>query len=127
MNSHRDPSQKGGIMTESGKITDKAVELAARAAAAAGPLKDKATELAGTAAAAAGPLASHAKEKAAVLAERGAELGAKGVSALAESIDKATGGKYSDKISSVTAKLENRLDPDKPTSDPASDPDTPAY
>jgi hypothetical protein len=33
---------------------------------------------------------------------------------LAESIDKATGGKYSDKISAVTSKLEERLDPDKP-------------
>jgi hypothetical protein len=105
-------------MTESGKITDKAAELAARAAAAAGPLKEKATEFAGTAAAAAAPLASQAKEKAALLAERGAELGAKGVSALAESIDKVTGHKYSDKISSVTAKLEERLDPGKPVPDP---------
>lgn len=100
-------------MTESGKITDKAAALAAQAAAAAGPLKDKATELAGTAAAAAGPMASQAKVKAVEFAERAGELSAKGVEALAETIDKATGGKYSDKISSVTSKLEEKLDPDK--------------
>ena len=102
-------------MAEQGKITDKAAELAAQAAAAAGPLKDKATEFAGTAVAAAGPIAAQAKVKAAELAERAGELGAKGVGVLGETIDKATGGKYSDKISSVTAKLEDKLDPDNPT------------
>ena len=121
MSSEQEPVVPRGIMTEPNKIKDKATELAAQAAAAAGPLKAKATELAGTAAAAAGPLASQAKDKAAELAERAAELGAKGVNALAESIDKATGGKYSDKISSVTSKLEdkrdpNKLDPEKPAS-----------
>ena len=116
MRSDQGSAREGGIMTEPGKITAKAAELAAQAAAAAGPLKDKAAELAGTAAAAAGPIASQAKDRAAELAERAAELGAKGVSALAESIDKVTGGKYSDKISSVTSKLEEKLDPDKPES-----------
>lgn len=107
-----------GTMAEQGKITDKAAELAAQAAAAAGPIKDKATEFAGTAAAAAGPMASQAKVKAAELAERAAELGAKGVSALGESIDKVTGGKYSDKISGVTSKIEDKLDPDRPSAPP---------
>jgi hypothetical protein len=106
------------VMAEQSKITEKAAELAGQAAAAAGPLasqaKEKATELAGTAAAAAGPMAAQAKEKAAELAEKAGELGAKGVSALAESIDKATGGKYSAKISSVTSKIEDKLDPDAP-------------
>ena len=50
-----------GVMPEQGKITDKAAELAAQAAAAAGPLKEKATEFAVTAAAAAGPIAAQAK------------------------------------------------------------------
>jgi hypothetical protein len=102
-------------MVEPSKITEKATELAGQAAAAAGPLKEKATELAGTAAAAAGPLASQAKERAAELADKAGELGAKGVSALAEGIDKVTGGKYSDKISAVTSKIEEKLDPDDPT------------
>lgn len=105
-------------MPESGRITDKAAELAGQAAAAAGPLaaqiKEKAAELAGQAAAAAGPLAAQAKDRAAELAEKASEAAAQGVSALAESLDKATGGKYSDRISSVTAKLEERLDRDKP-------------
>ncbi len=105
-------------MVESGKITDKATELAGQAAAAVGPLaaqaKEKASELAGQAAAAAGPLALQAKDKATELAEKASEAAAHGVSALAKSLDKATGGKYSDRISSVTAKLEERLDRDKP-------------
>lgn len=135
------PVEEARTMVESGKISDKAAELAGQAAAAAGPLaaqaKEKASELAGQAAAAAGPLAAQAKEKATVLAgqaaaaagplaaqakDRAAELAEKAsetathsVSALAESLDKATGGKYSDRISSVTAKLEERLDRDKPT------------
>jgi hypothetical protein len=102
-------------MAEQGKITDKAAELAAQAAAAAGPLKDKATEFAGTAVAAAGPIAAQAKVKAAELAERAGELGAKGVSVLGEGIDKVTGGKFTDRISAVTAKVEDKLDPDNPT------------
>ncbi|MEP7178412.1 MAG: Rv0909 family putative TA system antitoxin, partial [Pseudonocardiales bacterium] len=67
---------------------------------------------------AAGPVAAQAKVKAAELAERAGELGAKGVSTLGESLDKVTGGKYSDKISAVTAKLEEKLDPDNPTAPP---------
>src|SRR5256884_397412 len=97
----------GQAAAAAGPLREKATELAGTAAAAAGPLaaqaREKATELAGTAAAAAGPLAAQAKEKAAELADKAGELGAKGVSALAEGIDKVTGGKYSDKISSVTS------------------------
>lgn len=102
-------------MTEPKKITDKAAQLAAQVAAAAGPIKDKAAELAQTAAAAAAPVAAQAKGKAAGLAERAGEAGAKGVSALAEGLDKATGGRYSDRISSVTSKIEEKLEPDDPT------------
>jgi hypothetical protein len=101
-------------MVDSSKLSDKAAQLAAQVAAAAGPAKEKATEFAATAAAAAGPLANQAKDKATEFAERAGEVGAKGVSALAESLDKATGGKYSDRISSLTSKVEQRLDPGKP-------------
>jgi hypothetical protein len=101
-------------MAEQNKVTEKAAELAATAAAAAGPLKDKAAELAATAAAAAGPLAAQAKDRAAGLAERAGELGAKGVSAVAEGLDAVTRGKLSGPISSVTSRLEDVLDPDEP-------------
>jgi hypothetical protein len=36
------------------------------------------------------------------------------VGALGENIDKLTGGKYSGKISTITAKIEKQLDPAKP-------------
>ncbi len=89
-------------MVEPSKITEKASELAGQAAQAAGPAIEKAKEVAADLAEKAGPLV----EKAAVAA-------AHGVSAAAEQIDKATGGKYSDKISSAAAKIEEVLDPDK--------------
>lgn len=89
-------------MVEPSKISEKASELAGQAAQAAGPAIEKAKEVAAELAEKAGPLV----EKAAVAA-------AHGVSAAAEQIDKATGGKYSDKISSVSAKIEEALDPDK--------------
>jgi hypothetical protein len=120
---HTVQRMEGTGMVEPSKITDKAAEIAAQIAAAAGPAKEKATELAATAAAAAAPLAAQAKGKAAGLAERAGEVGAKGVSALAEGLDKATGGKYSDRISSVTSKLEDRLDPGTPTDTPPPPPE----
>lgn len=96
-------------MVDTSKITEKAAELASQAVAAAGPLKDKAEELAEQAVQAAGPL----KDKAVELAEKAGELAAQGVAVAAEGIDKATGGKYSDKISSVSSKIEDVLDHDK--------------
>lgn len=96
-------------MVEPSKITDKAAELAGQAIAAAGPLKDRAQDLAGAAAEAAGPLKDRAEE----LVARAGELAAQGVSAAAESLDKVTGGKLSDQISAVTAKIEDVLDPDE--------------
>jgi hypothetical protein len=89
-------------MVEPSKITDKASELAGHAAQAAGPALEKAREVAGELA-----------EKAAPIVDRAAELAAHGVSAAAEQIDKVTGGKYSDKISTVSAKIEDALERDK--------------
>ena len=86
-------------MVEPGKITDKASELAGQAADAAGPLVDKAKEV-----------AEQVAEKAAPIVEKAGELAAKGVSAAAEGIDKVTGGKYSDQISSVSTKIEDLLE-----------------
>lgn len=89
-------------MVDQAKITEKASELAAQAAQAAGPALEKAKEV-----------ASELAEKAGPLVEKAAVAAAHGVSAAAEQIDKATGGKYSDKISTVATKIEDALDPDK--------------
>ena len=100
-------------MSEPSKITEKATELAGQAAQAAGPAIEKAKEVAGELAEKAGPLVGKAAEKAGPIVEKAAELAAHGVSAAAEQIDKVTGGKYSDKISSVSSKIEGALDRDK--------------
>jgi MT0933-like antitoxin protein len=89
-------------MVEPSKISEKASELAGQAAQAAGPALEKAKVVAG-----------ELVEKAGPLIEKAAEMAAHGVSAAAEQIDKATGGKYSDKISTVSAKIEHTLDRDK--------------
>jgi len=75
-------------MAESDKLTDKAADLAAQAAAAAAPLVDKAAELAAQA----------------------RELAADGVSTVAEGLDKLTGGRLAGPISSVSVKIEDQLD-----------------
>jgi hypothetical protein len=106
------------MMVEPSKITEKATELASQAAAAAAPLADKARELAETAATAAAPLANQAKDRVAGIADRAGELGAKGVSAVAEGLDAVTRGKFSDQISAVTSRIEDALDPDDPTAGP---------
>ncbi|GAA2828999.1 Rv0909 family putative TA system antitoxin [Crossiella cryophila] len=68
-------------------------------------------------------LAEQAKEKAAEFAQSPAgdkarELAAKGVDAAASGIDKVTGGKYTDKIETVSNKVEGFLDKDgKPEGD----------
>lgn len=79
-------------MADSDKLTDKAVDLAAQAAAAAAPIVDKATELAAQ-------------------ARKGA---AEGLSTIAEGLDNVTGGVFADQISSVTVRIEDQLD--KPSS-----------
>jgi hypothetical protein len=97
-------------MVEPSRIGERAGELAAQAAQAAGPAIEKAKEVAGELVEKAAPLI----EKAAPLVEKAGELAAHGVSAAAEQIDKVTGGKYADQISSVSSKLEDVLDPGKP-------------
>lgn len=96
-------------MVEPSKITDKATELAGQAMAAAGPIVDKAQEIAGAAAEAAAPLKDRAEE----LVARAGEIAAQGVSAAAEGLDKVTGGKLSDQISSVSSRIEEVLDPEE--------------
>jgi hypothetical protein len=83
----------------------------------AGGLSDRAAELANKAAAAAGPLAAQAKERASELAQQAAphvtqarQRAGKGVSGLAGRLSKISGGKYADKINAVSAKITEKLD-----------------
>lgn len=85
------------------KITDKARDLAERA-------KEKASELAEKAA----PLAEQAKEKASDAAHKAGIVAAQGVGTTAGKLDKATHGKYSGKIKSVSSKLGHLLDRNRP-------------
>jgi hypothetical protein len=89
-------------MAEPSKFTDKASDLASQAAEKAGPAIERAKEV-----------ATELVEKAGPLLERAGELAAQGVSVAAEQIDRATGGKYSDKISTTSAKIEGKLDRNK--------------
>jgi hypothetical protein len=81
------------------KVTHSATDLAGQAAEKAGPAIERAKEV-----------ATELVEKAGPLLERAGELAAQGVSVAAEQIDRATGGKYSDKISTASAKIEEKLD-----------------
>jgi len=109
-------------MADSSKKGKKPADVVAQAASAVGPIVGRASELAGAAAAAAGPRAAHAKERAVGMAERAGAIGAKGVNAVAEGVDKATGGRYAKQISSVTSRIEERIRPDKITPTPGTAP-----
>jgi hypothetical protein len=93
---------------------DKASELAAQAVQAAGPLAAQARERAGQVAEkvgqAAGPRATQAKEKVGEVAEKVGHAAAHGLDAVAGSLNRATGGKYQDRITSVSGKLEHALE-----------------
>lgn len=86
-------------MADANKFTDRAAELAGQAAAAAGPLAARARELAEQTAAAAAPIVEQARVRA-----------AQSVDVVAGSLDKATGGKYTDRIHTVATKVESVLD-----------------
>lgn len=98
-------------MTFKDKAKDLAGKMGDRAKVAAGDLAEKAGPLAEKAK----PLAEKAKplaEKAGPLAEKAGHLAAKGVSAAASSMDRATHGKYHDKIENVSGKLGKALNRD---------------
>jgi hypothetical protein len=80
----------------------RASEIANQAREAAGPAIDRAREVAGD-----------LVEKAGPYLERAAGYAAQGVAAAAEQLDKATNGKYTDSISSVTSKIEGALDKER--------------
>ncbi len=86
-------------------MLDKLKKIAEQAKEKAGPLaeqaKERATELAAEAKEKAGPLAEQAKERATELAGKAAPAVAQGVDKAADSLDKATKGRYSGQIDKV--------------------------
>jgi hypothetical protein len=94
-------------MADASKFTDRATEFAEQAAT-------RAKELAEHAAAAAAPIAEQARVRA-----------AQGVDVVAGSLDKATGGRYSERIHAVATKVEGVLEtkPKVPPTDPNPKPD----
>jgi hypothetical protein len=73
-------------------------------------LTDKAKELADAALLKAGELSEVAREKAPGYLDRAADLAVKATDAAASGVDRATGGRFHDRIEEVTAKVEQSLD-----------------
>jgi gas vesicle protein len=108
---------------------DKAAPLAEQAKDKAGPLAkealQKAQEVSGQVREKAGPLAAEAKDKASELAGRAAPAVASRVDRAAESLDKATGGRFTEKIDTVQDKVHEAA-AKAATPDTAMAPGTPA-
>jgi hypothetical protein len=120
-------------MTNQGNSTEKAGQLASKAAHLGGQAKDKATEVAGgmvnrakplagqakdKASGVAGdmvnrakPIAGQAKDKATDLAHKAGPIAAHGVEVTAQKLDELTKGRYHDRIVSLSNSLEHLLDP----------------
>jgi hypothetical protein len=92
-------------------------------------LTDKAKELADAALLKAGELSEVAREKAPGYLDRAADLAVKATDAAASGVDRATGGRFHDRIEEVTAKVEQSLDRPRAAEAPTVvvvEPDAPA-
>jgi hypothetical protein len=81
-------------------------------------LTDKAKELTDTALLKAGELSEVAREKAPGYLDRAADLAVKATDAAASGVDRATRGRFHEKIEDVTAKVGASLDRPRPTDAP---------
>ncbi len=81
-------------------------------------ITDKAKELTDTALLKAGELSEVAREKAPGYLDRAADLAVKATDAAASGMDRATGGRFHEKIEGVTAKVGQSLDRPRPTEPP---------
>jgi hypothetical protein len=81
-------------------------------------LTDKAKELTDVALLKAGELSEVAREKAPDYLDRAADLAVKAADAAASGVDRATGGRFHEKIEEVTAKVGASLDRPRPTDTP---------
>lgn len=88
-------------------------------------ITDKAKELADAALLKAGELSDVAREKAPGYLDRAADLAVKAVDVAASGVDRATGGRFHDKLEDATTKVEQTLDrPRSATDGPADAPPT---
>jgi vacuolar-type H+-ATPase subunit H len=103
------------------KLADQAKE---KATPLAGQAAQKAAELAAEAKEKAGPLAEQAKERATELAAKAAPAVSQGVDKAAGSLDKATGGRFTDKLDKVQGVVHETATKvaDKGTGDKSGDP-----
>jgi hypothetical protein len=83
-------------------------------------LTDKAKELADAALLKAGELSGVAREKAPGYLDRAADLAVKAVDAAADGVDRATGGRFHDKLEGATARVEETLDRPRPAEQPTT-------
>ena len=81
-------------------------------------ITEKAKELTDTALVKAGELSEVAREKAPGYLDRAADFAVKAADAAASGMDRATRGRFHDRIDEVTAKVEASLDRPRPTDSP---------
>lgn len=81
-------------------------------------LTDKAKELTDTALLKAGELSEVAREKAPGYLDRAADFAVKATDVAASGVDRATGGRFHDRIEEVTAKVGASLDRPRPIGNP---------
>jgi ElaB/YqjD/DUF883 family membrane-anchored ribosome-binding protein len=92
------------------ELTDQAKQRLEQLREKAGPYLDQAKERAGGMKEKAGPVANQAAGKASEFAGKAGGAAAHGVDSASGALDRATGGKYSDKIKSVADKLGQMLE-----------------
>jgi ElaB/YqjD/DUF883 family membrane-anchored ribosome-binding protein len=92
------------------ELTDQAKQRLEQLREKAGPYLDQAKERAGDMKEKAGPMANQAAGKAGEFAGKAGGAAAHGVESASGALDRATGGKYSDKIKSVADKLGQMLE-----------------
>ena len=92
------------------ELTDQAKQRLEQLRQKAGPYLDQAKGKAGDLKEKAGPMASQAAGKASEFAGKAGGAAAHGVESASGALDRATGGKYSDKIKSMSDKLGQMLE-----------------
>ena len=95
---------------KAGELTDQAKQRLEQLRQKAGPYLDQAKGKAGDLKEKAGPVASQAAGKAGEFAGKAGGAAAHGVESASGALDRATGGKYSDKIKSLSDKLGQMLE-----------------
>jgi hypothetical protein len=83
-------------------------------------LTDKAKQLADAALLKAGELSETAREKAPGYLDRAADFAVKAADAAADGVDRATGGRFHDKLDGASARVGEKLDRPRPSAPPTT-------